>query len=111
LANPNIDRIGRPIDDLPPLLCVKGMSMEEPIQNIGQTQSRLSPRRGFLDPKKIKTFAFWTITLCILISVLASILAIWNFADTDTLWRTVATCVVVAGGTAAFAVVNSAFGR
>jgi hypothetical protein len=46
----------------------------------------------------------------LLISVAASVLAIWQFANTDTLWRTVATCIVVAGGTAAFALVNAAFG-
>jgi hypothetical protein len=75
-----------------------------------RSQSRLDLRRGFLDAAKVKAFAFWTITICILVSVVASILAIWQFADTDALWRTVATCIVVAGGTAAFAAVNAAFG-
>jgi hypothetical protein len=38
------------------------------------------------------------------------ILAIWDFANKDTLWRMVASCVVVAGGTALFAIANILFG-
>jgi len=67
-------------------------------------------KTGFLNPQKVKGFAFFVMTLCILIAVLASILAIWEFADDDGLWRTIATCVVVAGGTGIFAMVNQAFG-
>jgi hypothetical protein len=56
------------------------------------------------------TISFWTVTACILVSVVASLLAIWQFTGTDVLWRTVATCVVVGAGTLAFAWVNSMFG-
>jgi hypothetical protein len=66
--------------------------------------------RGFLDPRGVKTFAFWTIVLCILVSVGASLLAIWDYAKPDVLWRTVATCVVIGAGTALFAVLNRWFG-
>jgi hypothetical protein len=54
-------------------------------------------------------FSFWTITLCIAIAVLASILAIWEFTGTDALWRTVATCAVIGVGTLAFAWLNQLF--
>ena len=67
-------------------------------------------RRGFLNPGKVKAVAFYVIALCIVISVVACILAIWDFAKQDTLWRTVATCVVIAGGCAVFSVVNVIFG-
>ncbi|MSQ91190.1 MAG: hypothetical protein EXS01_07355 [Phycisphaerales bacterium] len=66
--------------------------------------------RGFLNPAKVRAFAFYLITLCILVSVLASILAIWDFAQQDSLWRTIATCVVVAFGCGLFAVINMSFG-
>lgn len=67
-------------------------------------------KRGYISPGAVKGFAFFVITLCIVISVVASVLAIWEFAETDVLWRTVATCFVVAAGVAIFAVVNNVFG-
>jgi len=48
--------------------------------------------------------------LCIIISVIACILAIWDFTKTDALWRTVATCIVVSAGMMAFGVTNILFG-
>ena len=66
--------------------------------------------RGFLNPTRVNSFSFWTTTACILVAVVASILAIWEFTGTDALWRTVATCVVIGVGTLAFAWVNSLFG-
>lgn len=66
--------------------------------------------RGFLEPRKVRAAAFYTITLCILVSVVASILAIWDFAPKDVFWRTVATCVVIAGAAGIFSVVNAVFG-
>lgn len=65
---------------------------------------------GYINPRIVKAVAFIIITLCLVISVVACILAIWQFADADVLWRTVATCCVVAGGAAVFAVVNRVFG-
>ena len=67
--------------------------------------------RGYLAPTLVRAFAFLTITLCVIISVTASILAIWEFTVTEVLWRTVATCVVIAAGTGAFALLNRWFGQ
>jgi hypothetical protein len=67
-------------------------------------------QRGFLNPKRVILFSFWTTTVCISGAVLASILAIWEFTGTDALWRTVATCVVVGAGTVAFSWLNVLFG-
>jgi hypothetical protein len=47
----------------------------------------------------VARFSFWTMTLCVLVAVVVSILAIWQFTGTDALWRTVATCGVIAAGT------------
>ena len=67
-------------------------------------------RKGFLEPKKVRAVAFYVITLCIIVSVVACILAIWDFAQGDALWRTVATCVVIAAGCGVFSVINVIFG-
>lgn len=68
-------------------------------------------RRGYLNPHTVRSLAFWTTSACILVAVLASLLAIWQFAGTDILWRTVATCVVIGGGTIAFYLVNVLFDK
>jgi hypothetical protein len=74
----------------------------------GRRQGR---RRGFLNPQIVRGVSFWTTSICLLVAVGASILAIWDFAGKDTLWRTVATCVVIGAGTMVFAWINSAFGE
>ena len=66
--------------------------------------------RGFFSPKVVRAVAFTIISICIVLSVVMCILAIWDFANNDTLWRLVTSCVVVAGGTALFAIVNVVFG-
>jgi len=68
-------------------------------------------QRGFLNPSLVRSFSFWITSLCILVAVLASLLAIWKFAGTDILWRTVATCAVIGSGTVAFYWVNVLFGN
>ena len=49
-------------------------------------------------------------TICIVVAVAASLLAIWEFTGTDVLWRTVATCAVVIGGAISFHGINTLFG-
>jgi hypothetical protein len=71
----------------------------------------VADHRGFLNPKRVMLFSFWITALCILVAVVASILAIWEFTGTDALWRTVATCVVIGVGTLAFSWVNTLFGE
>jgi hypothetical protein len=66
--------------------------------------------RGFLNPSLVRSISFWITSVCILVAVLASLLAIWKFAGTDILWRTVATCAVIGSGTVAFYWVNVLFG-
>lgn len=68
-------------------------------------------RRGFLNPSLVRSISFWITSLCILVAVLASLLAIWKFAGSDILWRTVATCAVIGSGTVAFYWVNVLFGK
>lgn len=68
-------------------------------------------RRGYLNPSAVRSFSFWITSACILVAVLSSLLAIWQFAGTDILWRTVATCLVIGSGTVAFYWINVLFGK
>ena len=65
--------------------------------------------RGFLNPKIVKGFTFYTISACIILSVIVCILAIWDYAKTDAFWRMIATFGVIAVGSAIFAFVNGIF--
>lgn len=65
--------------------------------------------RGYLNPSAVRRIAFWTTSGCILVAVVASLLAIWQFTGADVLWRTVATCMVIAAGMMAFYVMNTLF--
>lgn len=69
------------------------------------------PAKGFFPPRRVKAAAFYIISLCILASVFVSLLAIWDFAKKDALWRLIASFLVVAAGTALFSVVNGLFGE
>lgn len=82
------------------------MSREADLSNPEQRQAR----RGYLNPSLVRSVSFWITSACILVAVLASLLAIWKFAGTDILWRTVATCAVIGSGTVAFYWVNVLFG-
>lgn len=70
-----------------------------------------SRRRGFLNIRMVRGLSFFITSICILIAVVASLLAIWKFTGTDVLWRTVATCAVVAGGAVTFSWVNILYGE
>lgn len=66
--------------------------------------------KGFLNPQKVRSVTFYIITACIILSVIVSILAIWDFAKTDAFWRMISTFAVIAVGSAVFAFVNNIFG-
>jgi len=68
------------------------------------------PPRGFLSARKVRYVSFWITVVCLVVAVVAAILAIWEFTGTDVLWRTVATCTVIGAGTLTFAWINGLFG-
>lgn len=78
--------------------------------NLENSQPRRK-KRGFLNPEMVRSISFWTTSGCILVAVLSALLAIWKFAGTDILWRTVATCAVIGSGTVAFYWINVLFGK
>lgn len=67
--------------------------------------------KGYFAPKLVRAVSFYIITLCIVASVVACILAIWDFAQKEALWRLIASCLVVATGMALFSFVNGIFGE
>ncbi|MEO0453138.1 MAG: hypothetical protein AAFY98_03245 [Verrucomicrobiota bacterium] len=67
-------------------------------------------KRGFIDTSIVRTLSFGSITLCIVICVLACLLAIWDVAPGDIIWRTVATCIIISAGMMAFGVINGLYG-
>lgn len=79
-------------------------------KNTSVEATRHGRHRGFLNARMVRGLSFFTTSMCILIAVVASLLAIWKFTGTDVLWRTVATCAVVAGGAMTFSWVNALFG-
>lgn len=66
--------------------------------------------KGYLNPKIVRAVTFYIITICIILSVIVCILAIWEFADKDVFWRMVSTFAVIAMGSALFALINNIFG-
>lgn len=54
--------------------------------------------RGFLSPRVVRGITFVITLVCIVVAVVAALLAIWEFSGTDTMWRTVASCAVIGGG-------------
>lgn len=66
-------------------------------------------RKGFLNPKIVRAITFYIIIACLIFSVIMCILAIWEYADSDVLWRLVATFGVIALGAAIFAYLNGIF--
>ncbi len=78
---------------------------------IAQSPVRAKRAKGFFAPKIVRSGAFYIIAFCLVASVVAGILAIWEFAGKDTFWRMIATFIVVAAGTAIFVLVNGIFGE
>ena len=77
--------------------------------NIQPVNEKKKPK-GFIDARKVRGFAFFVITLCVLLGIVVSILAIWNFAQKDVLFRTLATLGVVILGCLLFSIINDRFG-
>jgi hypothetical protein len=70
----------------------------------------LKSGKGYLNPRLVRAITFYIITICIILSVIVCILAIWEFANSDVFWRMVSTFAVIAMGSALFALINNIFG-
>ena len=66
--------------------------------------------RGFLNPRVVRGITFVITLVCIVVAVVAALLAIWEFSGTDTMWRTVASCAVIGGGAVLLSMLNTLLG-
>lgn len=97
------------MSELPPILSAGPADTTKSSPSVPARGAK--PVKGFFPPRIVRATAFYIISLCIVASVVVCILAIWDFAKKDVLWRTLNSLVVVAAGTALFAFVNGIFGE
>jgi Na+-transporting NADH:ubiquinone oxidoreductase subunit NqrB len=69
-----------------------------------------SKARGVVNPHLVRWIAFLVITVSLVVCTVLCILAIWQFTESDAVWRAIATFVVVSVATAIFTVVNEKLG-
>jgi len=74
-----------------------------------ETQPSREPRKGVLNPRAVRLSAFVIITVSILACTVLSILAVWQFTQSDTVWRAFTTLVIVSFAAGFFVVVNEKF--
>jgi uncharacterized membrane protein YqjE len=67
-------------------------------------------KKGILNPKMVRVVSFTIITLSLIACTVLCILAIWDFAKSDVIWRAIATFVVVSVTAGLFALVNERLG-
>lgn len=82
--------------------------MEQPIK-----ESIVKPKReikGVVEPKLVRIISFIIITLSLVACTVLCILAIWQFTQSDAVWRAVATFMVVSVATGIFTFVNEKLG-
>lgn len=66
--------------------------------------------RGVVNPHLVRGIAFVVITLSLVVCTVLCILAIWQFTESDAVWRAIATFIVVSVATGVFTFVNERLG-
>ncbi|MDQ3323291.1 MAG: hypothetical protein M3525_12795 [Acidobacteriota bacterium] len=66
--------------------------------------------RGVINPALVRGIAFVVITLSLVVCTVLCILAIWQFTESDAVWRAIATFIVVSVATGVFTFVNERLG-
>ncbi len=66
--------------------------------------------KGVVEPKLVRVISFTIITLSLVSCTVLCILAIWQFTQSDAVWRAVATFIVVSVATGIFTFVNEKLG-
>jgi uncharacterized membrane protein YqjE len=82
------------------------------MENDKLNQSQKIPRepKGVINPKFVRNIAFSVITFSLVVCTVLCILAIWQFTESDAVWRAVATFMVVSVATGIFTFVNEKLG-
>ncbi len=68
-------------------------------------------KSGVLPIQRVKTGLFALASACVLLCVVMSILAIWNYVGNASAYKTAASCAVLVVGAALFDQLNRHFGR
>ncbi len=66
--------------------------------------------KGVVEPKLVRIISFTVITVSLVACTVLCILAIWQFTQSDAVWRAIATFIVVSIATAIFTFVNEKLG-
>ena len=66
--------------------------------------------KGVVEPKLVRIISFTIITLSLAACTVLCILAIWQFTQSDAVWRAIATFIVVSVATGIFTFVNEKLG-
>ena len=66
--------------------------------------------KGVVEPKIVRIISFTVITLSLVACTVLCILAIWQFTESDAVWRAIATFIVVSVATGIFTFVNEKLG-
>ncbi len=79
-------------------------------QNIELKKKAKREITGIVEPKLVRIISFVIITLSLVACTVLCILAIWQFTESDAVWRAVATFIVVSVATGIFTFVNEKLG-
>jgi uncharacterized membrane protein YqjE len=79
-------------------------------QNIEPKKKAKREITGVVEPKLVRIISFTVITLSLVACTVLCILAIWQFTESDAVWRAVATFIVVSVATGIFTFVNEKLG-
>ncbi len=66
--------------------------------------------KGVVEPRLVRIISFVVITLSLVACTVLCILAIWQFTESDAVWRAIATFIVVSVATGIFTFVNEKLG-
>ncbi|MDQ6786823.1 MAG: hypothetical protein M3033_08430 [Acidobacteriota bacterium] len=66
--------------------------------------------KGVVNPVLVRGIAFIVITVSLVVCTVLCILAIWQFTESDAVWRAIATFIVVSVATGVFTFVNERLG-
>lgn len=75
-----------------------------------QTISIKREIKGVVEPRLVRVISFTIITLSLVACTVLCILAIWQFTESDAVWRAIATFIVVSVATGIFTFVNEKLG-
>ncbi len=79
-------------------------------KNNDTTVKEKSETRGVVNPTLVRWIAFVVIAVSLVVCTVLCILAIWQFTESDAVWRAIATFIVVSIATAIFTFVNEKLG-